>query len=248
MYPRQKINKPWDGYMEPFRLIVSVYFEGTYQASSHLIDTGDGLIIIDTGYQNTLYLVVDSIYRLGFDTRDIRYILNSHWHIDHTGATAALSHLSGAKTVIGKKDAPFLAEKELFSPDILVSDGDMIRLGNVQIRCADTPGHTLGTISFFFDTEEDGQRYRVGMFGGAGANSLVPSFPDYYEGCRRDYLESIDKLQKEQVDVFIGNHCWNNDTKGRAERLARGEKDAFIDSAEWGKFLNFCKKRCEALE
>lgn len=226
VYPRLQINHPWEGYMEPFRLAGTVYFAGTYQASSHLIDTGDGLIIIDTGFQNTLYMVVDSISRLGFDLRNIRYILNSHWHIDHTDATATLAYLSGAETVIGKKDAPFLKEKGLFTPDILVSDGDVISLGNVQIRCVETPGHTPGTISFFFDTEQDAHIYHVGMFGGAGSNSLDKASPLYYEGSREDYLDSIERLMKEKVDIFIGNHCWNNDTKGRAERLAASDKNA----------------------
>ena len=64
---------PWLGKMKPFKMIGNVYFVGTYQASSHLIDTGDGLIMIDTGYASTAYLVLDSIYQLGFDPRDIKH-------------------------------------------------------------------------------------------------------------------------------------------------------------------------------
>lgn len=64
MYPRNKVNQPWEGFIEPFCLAGNVYFVGTYQASSHLIDTDEGLIMIDSGYQDTLYMVVDSIYRL----------------------------------------------------------------------------------------------------------------------------------------------------------------------------------------
>ena len=37
------------GRINPIRIIGGVYFVGTYQASSHIIDTGDGLIMIDTG-------------------------------------------------------------------------------------------------------------------------------------------------------------------------------------------------------
>ena len=59
-------KKPWLGKMMPFEIIGGVYFIGTYQASCHLIDTGDGLIMIDPGYSKTAYLVIDSIYRLGF--------------------------------------------------------------------------------------------------------------------------------------------------------------------------------------
>ena len=77
--------------MTPFRIIGNVYFVGTYQASSHLIDTGDGLVLIDTGYEKTFYLVIDGIHRLGFDPKDVKYVINSHWHWDHTEGSAAMA-------------------------------------------------------------------------------------------------------------------------------------------------------------
>ena len=97
-------KKPALGKMDPFRIVGNVYFTGTYQASSHLIDTGDGLILIDTGYASTLYLLIDSIYRLGFRPQDVKYVINTHWHWDHTEATAAFADLSGAKTLLGRDD------------------------------------------------------------------------------------------------------------------------------------------------
>ena len=57
---------------EPFRIIGNVYFVGTFQASCHLIETEEGLILIDPGYSNTLYLVIRSIYELGFNPKDIK--------------------------------------------------------------------------------------------------------------------------------------------------------------------------------
>ena len=247
MYPRSKTPNPWDGRMKPFRVIGNVYFVGTYQASSHLIDTGDGLILMDTGYESTLYLLLESIWELGFRPQDIKYIIHSHWHGDHTAGTAALAELSGARTVIGEHDREPLMAAGHFVPDLTVADGETLTLGNTTIRFMHTPGHTVGTVSMFFDVTLEGTTYRVGTFGGAGANSLVPSFGTYYAGCREDYLASIDRLLKEPVDVFIGNHCWNNDTRGRGARVLAGEWDAFVDPAEWPKFLNFCAQRCKNL-
>ena len=66
------INEPWKGYIEPFRIFGNLYFVGTVPASSHLIDTGEGLILLDSGYQESLYLVLESIRKLGFDPADIR--------------------------------------------------------------------------------------------------------------------------------------------------------------------------------
>ena len=228
--------------MPPFRMVGNVYYIGTFQASCHLIDTGDGLILIDTGYENTLYLVVRSIYELGFNPKDIKYIVNTHWHDDHTGATAAMVDLSGAKTLIGRADAQ--NAKQYFQPDILIDDGDTLTLGNTTISFVDTPGHTKGTISLFFETEEKGQTHRVGMFGGAGVNTLTQGCLEY-DGCREDYRASLRRLAKEKVDVFIGNHVWNNDTAAKGELLLKTGENRFIDAKIWNDFLAYCEKRLD---
>lgn len=202
------------------------------------------MILIDPGYANTLYLVIHSIHSLGFDPRDVKYIINTHWHGDHCAATAAMADLSGAKTLIGRGDED--KAKKFFTADITVKDGDTLSLGNTTISFMETPGHTKGTISFFFDTEEKGKVYRVGSFGGAGANTLAANSFDY-DGCREDYRSSLARLQKEHVDVFIGNHVWNNDTAVKGELLLRTGENRFIDSDLWHEFLAFCEKRLNAL-
>lgn len=245
MFARRKIDKPWEGKIKPFKIVGNVYFIGTFQASTHLIDTGEGLIVIDPGYTNSFYLVINSIYELGFSPKDIKYIVNTHWHGDHTEATAALADLSGAKTLIGRYDEE--KAKKYFTADILLKDGEVLRLGNTEIRFMETPGHTKGTVSFFFDTEENGKTYRVGMFGGAGANTLKVGAFDF-EGCREAYKNSLQRLKREKVDVFIGNHVWNNDTFHKAKVLFETGKNMFIDGELWGKFLDFCAERLHLLE
>lgn len=242
MFERRKITNPWEGKLQPFKIIGNVYFVGTFQASCHLIDTGDGLILIDPGYSNTLYLVVRSIYELGFNPKDIKYIINTHWHWDHTEAAAAMVDLSGAKTLIGCDDAE--KARRYFIPDILIKDGDTLTRGNTTISFMETPGHTKGTISIFFNTEGNGKVYRVGMFGGAGANTLAQGQFDY-DGCREDYRNSLHRLQKEKVDVFIGNHVWNNDTASKGELLLKTGENKFIDGNLWHEFLDFCEKRLD---
>ena len=229
--------------MDPFKIIGNVYYVGTFQASCHLIDTGEGLILVDPGYSDTLYLVIRSIYELGFNPKDIKYIINTHWHGDHTAATAAMVDLCGAKTLLGHRDVE--KATQYFQPDILIHEGDTLSLGNTTISFLETPGHTAGTISFFFETEEAGKTYRVGMFGGAGANTLAQGKFDY-EGCREDYRNSLHRLQKEKVDVFLGNHTWNNDTYNKGKLLLETGENRFIDSTLWGQFLEFCEKRLDA--
>lgn len=244
MFERRKIVNPWEGKIEPFKIIGNVYYVGTFQASAHIVDTGKGLIFIDPGYSNTLYLIIDGIYKLGFKPTDIKYIINTHWHGDHTEATAALAELSGAKTLLGKEDLD--KASKYFIPDILIKDGDTLTLGNTVVEFMETPGHTKGTISFFFNTIENGKTYRVGMFGGAGANTMVQGKFDF-DGARETYRSSLHRLMKEKVDVFIGNHTWNNDTFNKAKVLRKTGKNEFIDSELWSIFLSFCEKRLDAV-
>ena len=44
-------NHPWQGAMKPFRVLGNTWFVGVAQASTHIIDTGAGLILLDSGYQ-----------------------------------------------------------------------------------------------------------------------------------------------------------------------------------------------------
>ncbi len=91
----------------------------------------------------------------------------------------------------------------------------------------------------------NGKTYQLGMFGGAGANTLAKGKFDY-ENCRADYLESLNKLRQRKVDVFIGNHVWNNDTARKAVALKETGENLFIDSDVWYVFLDFCEQRLYA--
>ena len=128
----------------PVRMFGNLYFVGTKPASMHVVDTGEGLIVFDTGYQHSLYVMIDNIYRVGLQLAEIKYIFLTHGHIDHLGGAKALRDLTGAKIVLGKADREYANgqldlsyAKELgmdfsgtFTPDVLVVDGDEFTLGN----------------------------------------------------------------------------------------------------------------------
>ena len=261
------MEAPWSRTMEPFKLFGNIYFAGSAPASTHLIDTGDGLILIDSGYQERLYLVVNSIWKCGFSPYDIKYIVHSHGHVDHAAATKALAELTGAKTFIGEADCCFVdgSRPELtgasecgtplpapFTPDVLLHDGDKITLGNVEIDCVSTPGHTPGTFSFFWDVEVDGKIYRAGSFGGAGINTLRADYIHELhlekENWRGAFRNSIARCRQEHVDIFVGNHAGQNQTAERYQRLIAGDKYAFVDPAAWGNFLDKCEENLNKLE
>ena len=251
-------KEPWVGYVRPTKIFGNLYFVGTHPSSVHLIDTGDGLMLIDTGYLDNLYLTVQGIWQMGFDPRDIKVILLSHCHFDHTNGAAALQALSGAKIYLGKDDA-WLADGKInhctlplrpFVPDVLLSDGDTVTLGNTTVTCISTPGHTDGVMSFFFDVTDGTRTLRAGMHGGVGLNTLNAEFltkNDLPFENRDKYFASLEKLRSQHVDIFIGNHVGNNDTEGKVARVHAGEADAFIDPTEWGRFLDKCRANLQAL-
>jgi len=258
------MSKPWDQYMRPFRVVGDVFFVGTISASSHLIDTGDGLILLDSGYPQTLYLMMDSIRETGFSPYDIKYIIHSHGHYDHIGGTRALVELTGAKTFIGRGDEDYVngrldltyarelgfSYEEAFTADEILEDGAVIHLGNIEIACKSTPGHTPGTLSFFFDVKEDGGRYRVGTHGGVGTNTMEKQFIEKYGlsfQCRNDFRTGLSLMRHERVDVFIGNHQDQCDTLSKCKRMGVGKPNPFIEPDAWLRFLDSCENRLNAM-
>ena len=225
--------------VEPFRIIGNIYFVGTVEASSHLIDTGDGLILIDTGYEGNAETIVESMRTLGFDIKDVKMILHSHGHYDHTDATENLLRLvPTAKTYLAFRDIRYVKG---FYPDCDIKDGDIIELGNTKIECWFTPGHTEGSVSFFLDVVEDGQTYHAAMFGGSGVKQLKKAFMNDWRVpylCRGMFFDSVERLLRRKVDVMLGNHTWQNHTLEKHEQMKDAEINPFIDPTEWEKYLN----------
>jgi glyoxylase-like metal-dependent hydrolase (beta-lactamase superfamily II) len=88
-------------------------------------------------------------------------IINTHGHFDHTSANGAVKKHSGAKVYIHKEDAEFLLNPDLngssFMPehivcskaDVLLEDGEEIKIGALTLKVIHTPGHTPGGISLY---------------------------------------------------------------------------------------------------
>ena len=262
MPPMEVMQRSYLMAEDPFQIYGNLWFVGNTWCSSHLIDTGEGLILLDTPCLHELPYLIDNVYRLGFQLRDIRYIVVSHAHSDHYGSVQALVHLTGARTFIGRIDGEDMKNRreafekanrrypgridECFEPDVLLEDGDIIELGNTRIRCVLTPGHTIGVMSHFWTAYDGGESRKVGIYGGAGFVTLTPSRMKELgldESIREEFRRSIDKVWDEEVDIMLGNHPFHNDTYEKHERQLREGGNPFIDPAEWHRFLTELKEK-----
>ncbi len=91
---------------------------------------------------------------------NLKYILLTHGHFDHCDGVRKVAAETGAKIVIAEADHKMSFDttanvsrlfgdgwKE-YTPDITISDGDVLRLGEEEIKVIATPGHTPGSVCF----------------------------------------------------------------------------------------------------
>lgn len=245
-------------YVHPFNIYGPIWYVGDTWVCTHLIDTGDGLLLLDAGNCGTTGMLVNAIWEAGFKPSDVKWIIVSHGHYDHFGAVNFFRRMFGTKIYLGEADAKMFRERpwlahlhhslnacdELFEPDVEIRDGDVLTFGNITFKCVNCPGHTDGVTSLFFDVDgADGVKH-VGYYGGFGFNTLQKKFLDEMGDTgykmREIYLESLAKVRDEQVDVMLGNHTGNNDTLGR-RKLQLENPDGpnpFVEPGYWQKFLD----------
>ncbi|HOS69866.1 MAG TPA: MBL fold metallo-hydrolase [Bacillota bacterium] len=256
-------SNPSIAYCKPFRIFGNLYYIGDKKVCSHLIDTGEGLIVFDSGYQHTIHLLVQSIWELGFNPSNIKYLIHTHGHFDHFGGSNEFRTLYGCKTIMSRPDAEMLRDNpdgalmemnpnpyaKLPIIDQTFGDGDIITLGSTSIRCVIIPGHSPGNTAFFFDVRENNCVCHVAYFGGAGNPKFITLQKDYLDKCnlpyslRDDFINSIDKLYGERADIVLGSHpSQNRILEKRKLMLEQDVSNPFIDPFEWDRFLSQLKE------
>ena len=252
---RRYYADPEYAYCPPFRIMNNLYYVGDRFVCAHLIDTGDGLILFDAGYSHTAELQLRSIRALGFDPADIRYLILSHGHFDHFGACNTFRQRFGVKSFLSRPDydmlktAPAATLMELNADphaelpviDHAFEDGEIIRLGNTQIECVLSPGHSPGTTSFFFGIEENGTVYKVGYFGGTGFLTLYKDYLQQYSlplSLQQSFKETLRMLRFREVDIPLGNHPPQNATFEKMRALEQHcDQNPFVAPSEWNTYL-----------
>lgn len=245
-------------YVHPFHLYGPVWYVGDSWVCVHLIDTGDGLLLIDSGNCGATAMLVQAIWEAGFRPQDVRWIIHSHGHMDHIGGANFFKRMFGTKLYLGEPDAVNFRERPelsliqethndedvLFEPDEVIRDGDVLTFGKITIECVLCPGHTDGVLSLFFEADGEEGVKRFGYYGGFGFNTLRASYlreiGDTEFRMRQVYLESLKKVRDRRVDIMLGNHCDNNDTLGKGRILAERPDgpNPFVDPEHWQRYLD----------
>jgi metallo-beta-lactamase class B len=216
----------------PFKIFDNLYYVGIDWVSAYVLKTSGGLIMIDTLYDNFADHTVHSIEQLGMNPKDVKYVIVTHGHNDHVGGVKSVQALTSARVVMAEGD--WVMSK--LPRDIVVKDGDTIKLGDTTLKLYLTPGHTPGVTSIEFPVFDGTKEYKAFIFGGHGQN---------FSGVQttQTYINSVKRVMTlaAGTQVPITNHPDAFKILQRGEQLATrkpGEPHPFVDPDGFTKWLN----------
>ncbi|HMS21158.1 subclass B3 metallo-beta-lactamase [uncultured Sphingorhabdus sp.] len=212
----------WGDPAPPAHVYGNVYMVGTCGIVSLLITTPKGHFLIDGAIAEAAPGIAENIRKLGFNPTDVRYLLNTHEHFDHSGGLAGLKRITGARMIARAeaKDAlesgtvhPSDPQKGLFNPvegvkvDQTIRDGETLKIGNQILTAIASPGHSPGGTSWRWQSCDNGNCLNI-VF----ADSLsAVSADDYHFSDHPEYVAplraTISKIAAfENCDILITPH------------------------------------------
>ncbi len=142
---------------------------GLKMGRSYLVEGHDGLALIDTSSGDASSSIISAIESIGRKLEDLRTIVATHYHFDHTGNAGALIERSGAQLCVHEDDVPYVQGRSPWMPskgpigplidtfaakhftlkvDRVLRDGEILPFaGGLQVIHA--PGHTPGHIALY---------------------------------------------------------------------------------------------------
>lgn len=205
------------------------------------------MILIDGALPESAPLIAANIKKLGFDIRDVKYILNSHVHFDHAGGIAELQRLSGAKVAASPLSVPVL-KRGSSGPDdpqygatlsyptvsnvVVVKDGEVIRVGALALTAYFTPGHTPGGTTWTWKSCE-GDRCLDLVFADSqnsiSADGFLFTTSKTYPNSLRDFERNFAVLERLSCDLLITPHPEASNFWPRVTARDAGDANALID-------------------
>ncbi len=230
----------WNAPQKPFRVYGNTYYVGPHGLTSILITSKAGHVLIDGALPESAPRIAANIRALGFRVEDVKLIVNTHVHFDHGGGIAELQRLSGAevaaspwsaevltKSGVGKGDPQFgiIPPLPLVPRATTLSDGQTLRVGDIELTAHFTPGHTPGGTSWTWRACEG-----VRCIGLVYSDSLTPvsaegfRFNDglEYPDAVRDFEKSFAFLRTTPCDILLTSHPDASNLWQRLEGRERG--------------------------
>lgn len=189
---------------------VSYIVQGPLGNNVYVVSDGVGTFVVDPS--EDAHSIVDAL-----EGRTLDAIVLTHSHWDHTGAAALLRQITGAQVLCGAADADQVEQprpdgtSRTSSPcpvDRRLTTGDVVRVGNMQWKVVETPGHSPGSICLFlvppFGNHSDGLPVLI-----SGDTLFAGSFgrTDFQGGSLKQMAKSMKKLAKlpDPVAVLPGH-------------------------------------------
>ena len=246
--PFAKERFEWNQPQKPFHVIGNIYYVGMAGVSAFLITTPNGHILTDGGLPESVPFIEKNIQTLGFKLSDVKILLNSHAHFDHSGGLAKLKADTGAKFYASSGDKPFLESGHIpYGPsaqidtapiqvDRAMKDGESFSLGGVTMTANVMPGHTKGCTAWTMPLSDKGVTHKVMFFCSisVAGNPLAgtPAYPTIVA----DYRASFARLKKMDADVFFAPHGGQFGMDEKLAKVKSGAPNPFIDASELQRF------------
>ncbi len=242
------MEQRWRAPTDPFHIIDNVYYVGTLGLGAFLFTSNEGHVLLDGALPQSAQEILSNIRELGFDPKDVKYLLNSHAHFDHSGGLAELKRETGARMVAHKGDVSaleggfYLGSERIaqwqtpsVKVDLAIEDGHVLELGPIRLVAHHTPGHSRGCTSWGTTVTHEAKTYEALAFCSAtvAANRITP--PLQYAGIVEDYRATFAKAKTLKVDVPLAPHpeFFGLLEKSRAN-AADASRNAFIDPEAFG--------------
>jgi metallo-beta-lactamase class B len=239
-------NIDWNKPFPAHKIIGNMYFVGSEQLGSFLITTPQGHILINSDYEETVPVIRAAVEKLGFKFTDIKILLNSHAHPDHTTGDAMVKELTGATVMTMAEDVPALQNirpgGKPHPIDRVLHDGDTVTLGGMTLTAHLTPGHTKGCTTWTFKTDDGGKSYDVVVVGSVSLNAANLGDNPNYPNIREDFVKSFQVLRSLPCDVFVGSRTGFYLMTAKYAKIEQGGPNPYIDPAGYKALIDSSEK------
>ena len=235
----------WNEPIDPFRVHGNTWYVGTDGLTSLLVETDDGLVLVDGGLSQSAALIDANIRALGFDPLAIRAILVSHPHYDHAGGVNAFQRMTRAKVYTSTAGVATLTTGRLQPEDpqfrddpkagsfpavkdvIGIGDGAVVSVGEIEFTAVHTPGHTPGGVTWTWESCALGTCYHV-VYADSLTSVSRPGFSFAESGAAAQITESAGRIADLECDILLSPHPFFFGMYDKLER--RDEGNPFVNS------------------